>query len=456
MTMAGRVTFSEENVKTSNTDFPKLKLEQVGGYARIVCMEDPVMAWRHQLNKVKIINGRPQPKPQDSTERGDWVMDFVGQPLCLGNEGILEERGSDPQHCPACAESQRSDMVPGPTRRYAMHVIKYQTKPGSAEIALPFQVQCVVWGFTDRMFSKLVSIRKEVLPDQLMQHDLTLGPLQAPVNFQKFDISVSMRAEWLMRGDEGRDLAWATFQQQQTPDLEATIGRKVKPSYMEEDIQAIRDSWQAVHGLGAQPQYDPSVPGLGLAAGLTGLLDGALGGQALPSQAAAPVAEVAATPQYVAPPTFEVPVAAPQYAAVPLPQPTEPQQVFTPPPVPAAAPVAAPGILPQEFTPPPVAAPQPQVYAQMGVPVAPPAAMIPPSVVAPPSVPLPQFTPPPVAPVAAAPVAVPLAPQPVPAVTMPNLGEVGAAPAAPANFAPGQVSSFDELLAGVVPPAPPA
>lgn len=407
----GRVSFTEENVKTSGLDFPKLKLQAVGEYARILCLEEPVGAYVHNLRKVKIVNGRPQTtlvERKDGTKVEDFVKDFVGQPLCLGDMGTLAERGSDPAHCPACAEAARGDMVEAPRRRFAMHVIRYQTKPNSAEILLPFQVQCVVWAFTDNVFTKLVTIRKEVQPDELSQHDLTLGPLQPPVNFQKFDIGVSMKAEWLA-SEKQRDLVLATYQQQQCPDLEAMIGRRVQARYMEEDIQVVRDSWQVANGFGNQPHFDQAsafdTSGAALGAGLTGLLNG-VGAPQLGQPQVAPPASVP-VPQY-APPVVSPPAAA-VGGTVPA---------FAPP-------VAAPPVV----APPVVAPPSVASFAGLVPPLVPPPVQVP-AAAQQGGVPLPQFAP--------------------PAVTTPSLADVGpAAPVADPSFVPGQTSSFDALLQGL-------
>lgn len=410
--MSGRlVAFSDQNVRTSNLNYPKLKLNQVGEFGRIVCLEQPMASFVHTLRKPRIVNGRAVTsltKRKDGTEFEDFVKDFVSQPICLGDEGTLLERGSDPEHCPLCAEAQRGDVADTPKQRYAMHVIKYQTKPGSAEIQLPFQVQCVVWVFTETVFAKLVTINNEV--QDLRQHDLTLGPLQAPVNFQRFDIGVSMKAEWLA-DDSRKTLTVQTFQQNRAGDLMALIGREVPRRYLEEDLQSIRDAWNIANGVHVASPFG-AVGADSLASGLDGLM-GSIG-----TPAAANPAAVVSEPLDSLLGSLTATMAAPVAVAAPVADPW------------ASAPVAAPAVVD------PLAALTAIQPAAQPAPVAVPAAVDPLAALTA-TMPAPVAV---AAPVVAAPVVAPAVVDPLAALTPPPVTAVPVA---------GKAVSFDDLMKGL-------
>lgn len=173
-----RVAFDQKNKKLSPLDYPKLKLER-NQSARILCIEEPVAGYVHTLRAPVIVNGVPKmvmAKGRDNSEYETYAMDFIGRPLCLGDPGILEDKGVDPKNCPACKLSAESDMVKAPERRFAMHVIRYAIRAtsGSFDVATPFSVSVVVWSFPDMIFNKLADIATEW--GDLKQHDLLLGP----------------------------------------------------------------------------------------------------------------------------------------------------------------------------------------------------------------------------------------------------------------------------------------
>lgn len=297
----GRVTFTETN--KSNNDFesfPKLKLDK-GERARIVCLEDPVVEYVHNLRAPKILNGAPvmikQKKFQSEEMYETYDMDFIGNPRCIGDPGILADKGSDPDNCPACAAAKASDTIRPPQRRFAMHVIKYSVKPNSSDVSDPYGVATVVWAFTDMVFNKLVDYAAEY-DGGLPRHDLILGPC-TDKNFQKFDIMASQKAEWLAEGPQGAraKLTAATFKGTQTDDLEAFCGQKKSKEWIEEALLKIKARWNIINGI---------APGAGVAgvdptvafdsASLAQGLDDLLGGSSTPAPAAeaTPAAEPAA------------------------------------------------------------------------------------------------------------------------------------------------------------------
>jgi hypothetical protein len=248
-----RIPFTPENkASTSNYDYPKLKLKS-GEHARILLLEDPVIEYVHTLRAPKIVNGVPQmgtEKRKDGTEYQDYVKDFVSRPLCAGNFDTLSETGLDEANCPMCRMAkEHPDWVQGPQRRYAMHVIRYKTKAGGFVTATPFAVELVVWSFTDMVFNTIVDAKTEW--GDLRKHDLLLGPCTNET-FQKFDINVGAKAEWLE--DRARmDLVKQTFENNQIEDLSIAAGSKKEPRWVDEDLNKIRLAWQVVERSNVKP-----------------------------------------------------------------------------------------------------------------------------------------------------------------------------------------------------------
>jgi hypothetical protein len=226
----GRVTFEEKNKTTTSSDYPRLKLEK-GEKARIVCLENPEAAFVHTLRAPKLINGMPKMitrERQNGETFEDYDQDFIGRPICLGDEGILEERGSDPKNCPICKMASEGDMAQSPQRRFAMHVFKYATRTGTTEIIEPFSGQLVVWSFTDKIFGKLVDFATE------------WGNLQA--------------------SPDRRNYVAVMFRENQTKDLASFCGRRQDRRYLEEDLDKVRQRWAIISGRGTgTPQPDPAV-----------------------------------------------------------------------------------------------------------------------------------------------------------------------------------------------------
>lgn len=246
----GRVTFSDSNKKaTNNFDYPKLKLNQ-GEKARIVVgLEDPVMEYVHTLRKPQIVGGVPQmetAKRKSGEEYQAYKKDFVGNPICLGREEVLDEKGSDPQACPMCKlAADNSDYTDPPKRRYAMHVMRYRTKGNSSDVQTPFSVELLVWSFTQTVFNKLVDIRNDIEGGDLRKHDLVLGPC-TNATFQQFDITPSLKkAEWMV-DKERATLFQETWKENQIPDLTIAVGSKKRDEWIKEDIQTIREAWAEV------------------------------------------------------------------------------------------------------------------------------------------------------------------------------------------------------------------
>ncbi len=145
----GRMAFSSENRTNSKQEYPKLKLEK-NEVARIVIIEkEPWREFVHTLTMPKIEDGTvvmQTRQRRDGSEFQEHATDFVGRPLCLGDEETMLLRGSDPDNCPLCSEAISSPgVIPVAVPRFAAQVLKYATKPGSATLRTPFSVELAVW-----------------------------------------------------------------------------------------------------------------------------------------------------------------------------------------------------------------------------------------------------------------------------------------------------------------------
>ncbi len=241
--------FSSDNVRTSATSFPKVKLAK-NEKGRLVCIEpNPHYEWVHELKKpvVSKVNGKPvmETREKANGEKYEtYQMDFIGRPVCVGDPDVLEDRGADPDHCPACEIAKDSDMLPGPVRRYAIHVLQYATKTGSTQIAEPFSVATKVWTLTEKRFAEVVELINEAEVDDPRKIDITLEQ-KGPEAFQQYDMKLGTKCEMLANQDR-LDRAKLTYQENHAPDLSPYCGRDTPAKYITEDCREIEDAWQRV------------------------------------------------------------------------------------------------------------------------------------------------------------------------------------------------------------------
>jgi hypothetical protein len=241
-----QIDWTPEFKRTTTLEFDRLKLK-VGERARIVCLEKPTFTWVHTMRAPKIVDGRASKvikKRKDGSEFADWDMDFVGRPQCLGDHGIIADEGLDAKNCPVCARAKESEEVAKPERRFAMNIIKYNTKADGTPVA-PFGCASQVWTFTEGYFNKLFDIAQEY--SGLVGKDLILGPCEVPEAFQKFPISGGAKNLW--ETDENiKAIVLETHKNQRIEALETACGRKVEARWLKEDIEKIRTRWAIAHG----------------------------------------------------------------------------------------------------------------------------------------------------------------------------------------------------------------
>jgi len=249
-----RISFTQEvGPAKSGSAFPKLRLAN-GEVARIVCLEEPVMTYVHTLEKPQIRNGQAvleEKKRKDGSPYTKNAMRYVSSFLCLGDEGEMEERGVDPENCPACKASTRSDQVKQPKPKYAMNVLRYATKPGSAEVSSSFNVQVEAWVYSGQQFAK---IRKLALEGwKLQEHDLVLGPCEDE-DYQRFEIVLSQQAVWLA-SEENKKRSLTAFKENKASaeELELLCARRIDRKYIEQDLETVHAAWLELNGTPAGP-----------------------------------------------------------------------------------------------------------------------------------------------------------------------------------------------------------
>lgn len=240
-------TFDDQNrVNKGFENFPKLKFENKGEYARVVLLDpQPFFEYTHRLVAPKLINGVPE-KEFKERKNGDkievYATDFIGTPICLGDLGKIRDKGSDPDNCPMCKLAREGDQVLPPVRRFAMPIIKYNTKPQGVSLIEPYGCQVLVWAFSEPKYDKLVDLKNTW--DDLRKHDLIMGPC-TNVGYQNFDIQVGPTAEWMGTPDRQR-LTAEVWKNNQPQDLAAFCGRKTERKWIEDDLDKIMARWAAV------------------------------------------------------------------------------------------------------------------------------------------------------------------------------------------------------------------
>lgn len=247
----GRISFAVENKKSAASfDYPKMKLEK-GESARVAILEEPWMEYVHTLRKPVLLNGVPQMETKQNRKGEDYQtykLEFVSKPLCTGDQGILDDKGSDPEHCVMCAAAKENpDITSAPQRRYAVHAVRYKLKGGNVNTLMdPYSVDIEVWSFTDRIMGILIDANETWGEDGgLKEHDLFLGPCEN-ANFQKFDINVAPKA-FYRKNKETAQHTIEALKSGQLDDISIACGSKKEERWITQDVKDIQDAWREVY-----------------------------------------------------------------------------------------------------------------------------------------------------------------------------------------------------------------
>lgn len=290
-----RVEFVESNIKKNEYDYPKFKLEKKGEVARVAVLEAPVAEFVHNLQKPKIVGGvaqRETKKTKAGEEYETYVWDFVGRPLCLGDYGVLTENGVDPDKCPLCAEAVRGDRIKAPVRRFALHLIRYETNAQNV-VKEPFSARTEVYSFTDKVFEELFALKQQGF--DLLKHDL-IFKAENPA-FAGYNITPAADAEWL-KTEERRNYIKGLLQPENlASDLAIFCGSRKTEKQIGFDIAAINEAWDIATGVRQVSATDAALSSVGASGGLVGDLNDFLSGDDAKSvDATAPEVEEWATP----------------------------------------------------------------------------------------------------------------------------------------------------------------
>lgn len=245
-------SFGTEHKVQRAYDYPKLFLDR-GERARVVIIEDsPTFEYVHTLKKPLIVNGvvvMETVKTQSGQEQRP-KEDFVGRYLCNGEVDVLQKNGKDVKNCVLCEESEKGDAIWGPQRRWVVHIIRYNLKPGSFEVQEPYGVTVQAWAFSDKIFNTIVDLSNEWCKGdkKLRDIDLMLGPCEVK-QFQKFDINVAASSEWLEDDDRKKGTVLA-FRENKSEDLVPLLGRKVTEDVMREKADEINAAVRVLNGGG--------------------------------------------------------------------------------------------------------------------------------------------------------------------------------------------------------------
>lgn len=256
-----KATFTLDSVKKSGTDFARVKLGQNEIWRVVVIEKEPTYAWTHRLQKPRFspVTGEMLMKTVER-RNGEKIslpdLDFVGAPTCLGTLEVLDDKGVDPAHCPACAAALKTpEQFTQPERRFAVHVLKYATKPGTSQVALPFSVETRVWVMSENRFAKVTQVITEWGGDPTAV-DLVLGPCNN-AGFQNYEIAAGNVCE--MRADKDRmQRAVETFRENNAGDLEPYCGRVTDRRFIEQDVDDVRAAWRKASGGAAPTPVDTS------------------------------------------------------------------------------------------------------------------------------------------------------------------------------------------------------
>lgn len=244
-----KIGFTSENKTSRGPDFPKLHLDH--GQSSRICLVDAEaeMLYVHTFKMPVVEDGQIVTKVRQGTggrpDSQETVTEFVAQFRCHGNPEVVQKDEIDPKGCEGCAQVESNpEMFDPPRRRFAQHVLQYETKPGSFTVQSPFQAKLLVWVFAEGRFNSLVDFATE--HGDLRKIDLMLGPCENK-NFQKFDIKVGAKCEWLT-DDARKQFVKDLYTNNQCGDLEGMIARQNAGLTIKNDAAKVRQRWSLVGG----------------------------------------------------------------------------------------------------------------------------------------------------------------------------------------------------------------
>lgn len=270
-----RVPIATENRTGEGGDrFPRIKLSDKGQKSRFTVIEVPWREYVHYLKSPKfderghaVMETKTR---RDKTTYEDYDLEFVGSPICLGDETVLREKGLDEKNCPACEASVKSGGdIPGPIQRFAVNVIEYVLKGNTWDVKKPFSAEIKVWTFTGRIYDEIEGIQQEI--GDLRKHDVTLE-CEDPY-WQRNKLGFKMEPGYASGDKEYiRELLTTPGNKASDQQLKDACGRDAPRQRMQDDCDHVLRQWRRMRNEGQESGYDT-----GSAADLDGGIDDLLG-----------------------------------------------------------------------------------------------------------------------------------------------------------------------------------
>lgn len=233
----------------SFSDYPKFKLN-AGEKARVAVMPGvpPTYLWVHTFQAPLIVNGvvQTETKKRGENEYEDYKYDFMGYRRCTGDEGIIEDIGLDVKNCIICKAAKDLEIVESPVRRYAMNLIRYNTKPGTDQPSSPFGVTLEVWVFSEKVWGQLWDLADNPEDGPIDTYDLRIECKSG--RFAQYEIKSSNKTPVWQTNAKTKEITKETYENQKQTDLESIIARTSETKFIRQDLETIKSRWDTVNG----------------------------------------------------------------------------------------------------------------------------------------------------------------------------------------------------------------
>lgn len=293
----GRVPIATEHRTGEGFDkFPRIKLNEKGEKTRFTLIEVP---WREYVHYFKAPEFGPNGKVvkekktrRDGTEYEDNKLEFIGSPICLGDDAVIIEKGLDEKNCPGCEAAVKSGGdIPGPVARFAVNVMEYGLRGSGAELKKPFSAEVKVWAFNGRTYDEIEGIQGEI--GDLRKHDIVLECEDA--YWQRNKLSFKMDPGYA-QGEKAyiRELLTTPGNKATDQQLKDACGRDTPRARMADDAEHVLRQWRRLRTENTDNAYDTSTGVVDLDGGLDLLAEEAVdpdGGNALTGGGTDPFAE---------------------------------------------------------------------------------------------------------------------------------------------------------------------